>query len=90
MRVLAVLDKVIHEHVIHLPLYSWLKWKLKEAIASAMSVTASLIAKNQACFKDVPPESTTCEHTLFYTDLIFKFSMMIWFQLSSIHMMHPF
>jgi len=50
-----------------------------------MSVTASLIAKNQACFKDVPPELTTCEHKLFYADLIFKFSMMRWFQLSSIH-----
>ena len=29
-----------------------------------MSVTVSLIAKNQAFFKDVPLESTTCEHKL--------------------------
>ena len=35
-----------------------------------MSVTASLIAKNEAFVCDVSLESTTCEHKLFYTDLI--------------------
>jgi len=57
-----------------------------------MPVTLSLIAKNQAFCYDMPLALTARQHKIFNTDLIFKVSMMIQFQLLSIHvdMLHPF